>query len=200
MDSADMQAEAVRQENVHRILEAAERLFKHYGYSKTNVADIAKDLGMSPANIYRFFSSKAEIHKALANRLLDASRDVAVENAQRPVSAAERLRDHFLQQHKITIDTMLHDDKVHEMVIVAIQEQWSVIEDHIMQMRDIVAGIVREGIAAGEFRAQDADAAAECLCDSTVTLCHPQIIAECLIENGRTTPADLVDFAIRALK
>jgi AcrR family transcriptional regulator len=48
MDSADMQAEAVRQENITRILDAAERLFKHYGYSKTNVADIAKDLGMSP--------------------------------------------------------------------------------------------------------------------------------------------------------
>lgn len=200
MDSADLQAEAVRQENIQRILEAAERLFKHYGYTKTNVADIAKDLGMSPANIYRFFSSKAEIHKALANKLLDAGRDVAIENAKRPVSAAERLRDHFLQQHRITVDTMLHDDKVHEMVVVAIQEQWSVIEDHIMQMREIVAGLVREGIAAGEFRAQDADVASECLCDCTVTLCHPQIIAECLIENRRTTPADLVDFAIRALK
>ncbi len=200
MDNLDLQAEALRRENIERILEAAERLFKHYGYSKTNVADIAKDLGMSPANIYRFFSSKAEIHRALASKLLDASRDVALENAKRTVSVSERVRDHFLQQHKITVDTMLHDDKVHEMVVVAIQEQWSVIEDHIMQMREIVAGLVREGIAAGEFRAQDADAAAECLCDCTVTLCHPQIIAECLIENRRTTPADLVDFAIRALK
>lgn len=200
MDSVDMQAEAVRQENITRILDAAERLFKHYGYSKTNVADIAKDLGMSPANIYRFFSSKSEIHRALADRLLNSGRAVALENAARPVSAAERIRDHFLQQHAITVETLLHENKVHEMVIVAIQEQWSVIEDHIMQMRAIVAGIIREGIVAGEFRAQDADAAAECLCDSTVTLCHPQIIAECLIENRRTTPADLVDFAIRALK
>ena len=200
MEPADLQAEAVRQDNSQRILDAAERLFKHYGYAKTNVADIAKDLGMSPANIYRFFSSKAEIHKALANRMLDAGRAVALENAKRPVSATERLRDHFLQQHAITVETLLHENKVHEMVVVAIQEQWSVIEDHIVKMREIVADVVREGIAAGEFRAQDADIASECLCDSTVTLCHPQIIAECLIENRRTTPADLVDFAIRALK
>ncbi|WJH42141.1 TetR family transcriptional regulator [Aliirhizobium terrae] len=190
----------VKQENVDRILDAAERLFKHYGYSKTNVADIAKDLGMSPANIYRFFSSKAEIHKALASRMLAASRDVAVINAKRPVSATERLRDHFLQQHQITVETLLHENKVHEMVVVAIQEQWSVVEDHIMKLRTIVAGLVREGIASGEFRDQDADFAAECLCDCIVTLCHPQIIAECLIENRRTVPADLVDFALRALK
>jgi AcrR family transcriptional regulator len=194
------QLDPVRQENVDRILDAAERLFKHYGYSKTNVADIAKDLGMSPANIYRFFSSKAEIHKALANRMLAASRDVAFANAKRPVSATERLRDHFLQQHQITVETLLHENKVHEMVVVAIEEQWSVVEDHIMKLRLIVAGLVREGIASGEFRDQDADFAAECLCDCIVTLCHPQIIAECLIENRRTVPADLVEFALRALK
>lgn len=199
MDNAS-QMDPVKQENVDRILDAAERLFKHYGYSKTNVADIAKDLGMSPANIYRFFSSKAEIHKALASRMLAASRDVAVINAKRPVSATERLRDHFLQQHQITVETLLHENKVHEMVVVAIQEQWSVVEDHIMKLRTIVAGLVREGIASGEFRDQDADFAAECLCDCIVTLCHPQIIAECLIENRRTVPADLVDFALRALK
>jgi AcrR family transcriptional regulator len=200
MDIPVSSAEETRQENVVRILEAAERLFKHYGYAKTTVADIAKDLGMSPANIYRFFGSKAEIHKALANRMLEATRTVAAENAKRPVSATERLRDHFLQQHRFTVEMMLHENKVHEMVIVAIEEQWSVIEDHIMQLRAIVAGLVEEGIATGEFRAQDADLAAECLCDCTVPLCHPQIVAECLFESRRTSPTDLVDFALRALK
>ncbi|MGO6907884.1 helix-turn-helix domain-containing protein, partial [Rhizobium ruizarguesonis] len=54
-DIAENTLEITRQENVTRILDAAERLFRHYGYSKTTVADIARDLGMSPANIYRFF-------------------------------------------------------------------------------------------------------------------------------------------------
>ena len=57
MDTSENTLDTSRQENVSRILDAAERLFKHYGYTKTNVADIARDLGMSPANIYRFFSS-----------------------------------------------------------------------------------------------------------------------------------------------
>jgi AcrR family transcriptional regulator len=200
MDLQENITDSSRQENLTRILDAAERLFKHYGYTKTNVADIARDLGMSPANIYRFFSSKADIHQALCRRMLEAGRAVALANASRPVSASERLRDHFLGQHQMTIETLLHENKVHEMVVVAIQEQWSVIEDHIGQLRAIVAELVGQGIAAGEFRQQDANAAAECLCDCIVTLCHPQIIAECLIENRRTKPTDLVEFALRALK
>jgi AcrR family transcriptional regulator len=41
-----------------RIMETAETLFRRLGYSKTAVADIASELGMSPANVYRFFPSK----------------------------------------------------------------------------------------------------------------------------------------------
>ncbi|MEA2894349.1 MAG: hypothetical protein QOI05_5142, partial [Bradyrhizobium sp.] len=40
-----------------RILVVAERLFREIGYQKTTVADIAKVLRMSPANVYRFFDS-----------------------------------------------------------------------------------------------------------------------------------------------
>jgi AcrR family transcriptional regulator len=200
MDLSDNALDIARQENVTRILDAAERLFRHYGYAKTNVADIARDLGMSPANIYRFFSSKADIHQALARRMLDASLVIATANAKRPVSAAERLHDHIMTQHRITLETMLHENKVHEMVVVAIEQQWSVIQAHIEDMRLLIAGIIREGIEAGEFREQNHDVSAECFCSATVTLCHPQIIAECLVENRLSTPEDLVGFAIQALR
>ena len=38
-----------------RILVVAERLFRQIGYQKTTVADIAKELRVSPAGVYRFF-------------------------------------------------------------------------------------------------------------------------------------------------
>ena len=49
-----------------RILEVAERLFRVIGYQKTTVGDIAKELRMSPANVYRFFESKKAIHRTRA--------------------------------------------------------------------------------------------------------------------------------------
>ncbi|MGO7830495.1 TetR family transcriptional regulator, partial [Rhizobium johnstonii] len=38
-DLAENTIDITRQENVTRILDAAERLFRHYGYRKTTVAD-----------------------------------------------------------------------------------------------------------------------------------------------------------------
>jgi Bacterial regulatory proteins, tetR family len=42
----------------------AERLFRQIGFQKTTVADIARELHMSPANVYRFFAAKSEINEA----------------------------------------------------------------------------------------------------------------------------------------
>jgi AcrR family transcriptional regulator len=47
-----------REETRERIMVKADELFRQYGFIKTTVADIAAELAMSPANIYKFFSSR----------------------------------------------------------------------------------------------------------------------------------------------
>ena len=68
-----------------------------------------------------------------------------------PLGAPERLRRFVHAQYRMTLETMLDEQKVHEMVIVAIERDWTVIEKHIDQMHDLLADIVRDGIEAGEF-------------------------------------------------
>ncbi|WP_315927753.1 TetR family transcriptional regulator [Mesorhizobium sp. SP-1A] len=199
-EAAENALDPGRQENVERILAAAERLFRHYGYNKTTVADIARDLGMSPANIYRFFTSKVEIHQAICGRMLAASLHLALGISKQPLPASERLRRCIIEQHRLTVETMLDEQKVHEMVVVAIERDWHVIEKHIDRLHAVYADIIREGIEAGEFAEQDVDVAARCIGAATVTLCHPQMVAQCLAKQNRARPDELVDYAIRALK
>jgi len=52
------------------IIEAAKRLFLQMGFDKTTVADIARELQMSPANVYRYFAAKSEINEAVCMDLL----------------------------------------------------------------------------------------------------------------------------------
>lgn len=195
-----IEGDGTRQDTVMRILDVAEKLFRHYGYAKTTVADIARELGMSPANIYRFFASKVEVHQALCSRMLGVSYDLAQRTADLPLSASERLRRYTLDQNRLTVETMIDQEKVHEMVVVAIERDWHVIERHIDRVNDLIARIIAEGIAAGEFRDQDPQVAARCFGAATVTLCHPQMAAQNVAKENRARPEDVVDFAIRALK
>jgi AcrR family transcriptional regulator len=192
--------EQVRNDNVVRILAAAERLFRHYGYAKTTVADIAKDLGMSPANIYRFFASKVEIHQALCARMLNESLELAKACADLPLSAEERLRRYSMGHYQYTVETMLDAEKVHEMVIVAIERDWHVVDEHIDQLQAIVRGIIADGMKRGEFAAGDAELATRCFGAATSALHHPQLVAQCIGKANRASAAELTEFAIQALK
>ena len=183
-----------------RILEAAEAQFRHYGYSKTTVADVAKELGMSPANIYRFFASKAELLEGVCARLLAQGRKLAEDCAALPLSAEERLRRYSMAQFQFTVATMMDDRKVHEMAVVAIEQSWAVIDKHIDDIQAILAGIIADGMDKGEFVKGDAVHAARCFGAATSALHHPQMVAQCIGKNNRAAPEELTEFAIRALK
>jgi AcrR family transcriptional regulator len=201
VETLETPADTQRQETINRILDSAEKLFRHYGYAKTNVADVAKDLGMSPANIYRFFASKVEIHQAICARLLRTVQALAeLILSQEDVSVEQRLREWIHAMHKITVETMMDQEKVHEMVIVALERDWHVVDAHIDRLNLIVADAIREGILAGEFPPQDPDSAARCFGAATAILCHPQMVAQCLAKPNRATPDELIEFAIRGLK
>src|SRR6187200_597779 len=98
-----------------RIVETAEVLFRRLGFAKTTVADIAAELGMSPANVYRFFPSKTAIVQAICQRCL-GELEVKIWAVARSRDAAsqrlERLTLEVLAYHK---ENLLTEQKVNDL-------------------------------------------------------------------------------------
>ena len=90
-----------------RMLVVAERLFREIGYQKTTVADIAKVLRMSPANVYRFFDSKKAIHEGVARSLMGEVEEATQAIAARPGPAAVRLRGILDPAHQGARDALV---------------------------------------------------------------------------------------------
>jgi AcrR family transcriptional regulator len=85
-----------------RIVEVAENLFRRVGYAKTTVADIAAELDMSPANVYRFFPSKNAIVEVICRRCLGEVENKAWQVARSKAPAPERLERLILEIWLIT--------------------------------------------------------------------------------------------------
>src|SRR5438093_7872511 len=94
-------SEPVETDTRERILVTAERLFREIGYQKTTVADIAKALRMSPANVYRFFDSKKSINAGVARRLMGQVERESQAIAQGPGSPVKRLRRLLATIHRM---------------------------------------------------------------------------------------------------
>ena len=124
-------SEHIETDTRERILVVAERLFRQIGYQKTTVADIAKELRMSPANVYRFFDSKKAIHEGVARTLMGEVEVEARRIAAQPGPAKPRLRELLKTINRMNTERYVGDSKLHEMVEIAMQEDWDVCVAHI---------------------------------------------------------------------
>ena len=181
-----------------RILVTAERLFREIGYQKTTVADIAKALQMSPANVYRFFDSKKSINAGVARRLMGEVEQASKEIAARQGKAAGRLRELLTTIHRMNSDRYVADSKMHEMVAVAMEENWDVCKAHMYCITGEIANVIASGVASGEFHAADVEIAATCTCTAMVRFFHPLLIAETADKPGPTLD-QMIDFVIASL-
>ncbi len=163
-----------------RIADTAERLFRSMGYQKTAVADIARELGMSPANVYRFFPSKSAINEAITERLLTALFIGAEAAAQAKGTAAERL--HAMAEHfrSSSIELFFNEKRMHDMVAAAIGEHWGVIESYIKRFLALSESVIRGGMESGEFADGDPALAAMAFKQVTLAWHHPMMVEECM--------------------
>jgi AcrR family transcriptional regulator len=191
-------ADHIEADTRERILVVAERLFREIGYKKTNVADIAKVLRMSPANVYRFFDSKKAIHEGVARHLMGEVEDAAQGIAAGQGPVAQRLRQLFTAIHRMNSERYVGDSKLHEMVAIAMEEDWDVCVAHMERITGTIAEVIAEGAAKGEFHAPDVALASMCACTAMMRFFHPQMIAQCATKPGPTLD-EMTDFVLAGL-
>ncbi|WP_336067355.1 TetR family transcriptional regulator [Nitratireductor rhodophyticola] len=189
------------EETRSRILEVAENFFRSIGYQKTSVADIAAEVGMSPANVYRFFPSKGAINECICGRIVEEVAAIAFSIARTNAPAPEKLSRLLTSIHEHNKATLIKEKRTHEMVAAAMQENWSIIKAHIERMTTIMEGIIREGVEAGDFDVDDPAEAARCVKTAFVPFFHPLLIEHC-IQHGEDTEQGLREqlrFILKAL-
>jgi AcrR family transcriptional regulator len=184
-----------------RIMETAEALFRRLGFAKTAVADIAGELRMSPANIYRFFDSKSAIVEAICRRCLSAVEEKAWAVARSKAPAAQRMERLILEILAYHKENLVTEHRVNELVVAAIEHSWDTIRAHKDVLRNVVELVLRDGIDAGEFEPVDPRETAELIMRSVVVFTNPLVVGQCL-EEGDDLEAQArasVRFLLRAI-
>lgn len=134
-----------------QIVEAANECFARYGYGKTTVADLAREIGFSKAYIYRFFESKQAIGEAICDSRL--SRIVVTTRAaiDEGGSATDRFRRMFKSLTALSVELFFHDRKIYDIAAHSAAEQWESARTYREALRTMILGIVRSGRESGEF-------------------------------------------------
>jgi AcrR family transcriptional regulator len=184
-----------------RIMETADILFRRLGFSKTAVADIAAELRMSPANIYRFFPSKIAIVQAMCQRCLNELEEKVWTIARSRAPAPQRLERLQLEMYQYHKENLLEDQRVNEIVLIAMEKSWDAILAHKEVIRTAIELILRDGIEAGEFDTVDPKETSALIMRSYSAFCHPVLIAQAL-QDGQDLETEAkaqIRFQLRAI-
>ncbi len=160
----------------YEILRHAEDLFCHYGFSKTNMADIAERAKMSPGNLYRYYRNKQAIGLAVVEAFFRQS-EAAMEAAMIGIDDPEvRIRAMITAGVRALVGEMALNPKLMELVefLMNEDEAWAQLQIHIGWKRDHVIAELERGMKSGQFRQMEVRPAAVNLMHATKAFQMPQ--------------------------
>lgn len=161
------------------ILQAADRLLRHYGPLKTTVADVAREAGVGVGSVYLDFPSKDALIEELSR-----SRYRAVLDAMGAAAAApgrpyrDRLAAVF--DARLAAFFALADEGAHACDLVHCHS--SPVKTAQASFHDeelaLVCRVLREGAAAGELSVQDPEPSARAVLRAYVSFMPPWVFAK----------------------
>lgn len=142
------------------ILHAAERLFQHYGFAKTTVADIARSAEVGVGTVYLEFNSKAAIASELSLRRYDCMLSAMREVAASEGCFADRLQRMFtvkLEWLARFSDAGPHGQELIRGACMATNRAHAGFRS---AQEDLLGAFLQAGVDAGEFDIAEPQAAA----------------------------------------
>ena len=134
-----------------QIVKAAHDYFAHYGYAKTTVADLAREIGFSKAYIYRFFESKQAIGEAICADCLDQLFTQVRDAVEQGQDATDKLRRFAKTVTSAGVELFFSDRKLYEIAAHASSEKWAAAQAYTERLQHLIEEILKEGRGSGEF-------------------------------------------------
>lgn len=182
------------------ILDAAEKRLRTYGYGKTTMAEIATDVGMSAANLYRYFDNKLDIGAALAQRCFDTRFTLLQAVAERTdINAIQKLEEFVVTNLRYTHTQFSETPKVNELVDIIMAERCDLIQAKIETDLRLLKRILQDGMEHGEFEISDLTTTAEAVLHAITKFSVPLFMTMYPLDEFEHHARNLVALLVRGL-
>ncbi len=172
-----------------RIAGGFEKHFRHFGFRKTVVDDVANDLGVSKKTIYKLFSSKEDIFYYVISRKAEV-RKIIVEKKIKHIPSAKGKMDEMIRIN------FTEFRKIHKRKGKALDERFqSEIASGAFRQafKQLLSDIITQGVERKEFE----------VCDHEMTVRYIQaLISETVMamrQNPDSKPEEFLVFTVNKL-
>ena len=156
-----------------RILELAASHIRKFGLRRTTIVSIAEEAGMSHANIYRYFPSKAALVEAVTDYWLRPIEGDLRNIADGPDPAYDKLERILSALQRAYRDKLEQDSNLFQIFADATAKSTGISRRHRNRVLGEVQRVIDEGMAGGAFVNGDQRRALALVFDGLFRFLHP---------------------------
>jgi len=138
-----------------KVISTAQAVFTRYGYAKTTMEDIAKEMGKGKSTIYYYFTSKEDIFKAVIEMELEVMKTNIIDHVTGEEDARQKLKVYVVER--------MHGLKKFENLYNVLRTELITLRDFVDKTRQqtdkeeirIVGEILQKGVEDGIFHLED---------------------------------------------
>ena len=160
-----------------RLVAIAADHIRRFGPERVTVVSIAREAGMSHANVYRFFPSKAGLIEAVVVAWARSVEVALGDVANAPDPADDKLERFLSAWARAQREGLDRDPPIYATFASLWEARRDTIMAHRARLRTFLALIIDEGLA-GPFQVRDEERAAAFVADAMQRFVHPALVME----------------------
>lgn len=161
-----------------RLVAIAADHIRRFGPERVTVVAVAREAGMSHANVYRFFASKAGLIEAVVVAWARTVELQLGDIANAPDPADDKLERFLSAWARAQREGLDRDPPIYATFAALWTARRDTIMAHRARLRAFLASIVDEGVEPGPFRVKDEDRAVSFVADAMQRFIHPVLVME----------------------
>ena len=154
-------------------MEIARAHVRKFGTARTTIVGIARDAGMTHANVYRYFSSKEALFEEMTASWLRPLETRLREAADGADPAYDKLERMLLAIHRAYREKLESDPLLFDLLVEALEKGKGSARKHRGRVQADLQRVVEEGIASGAFAMTDRRRALSLVFDAAHRFIHP---------------------------
>lgn len=151
---------------------------RRFGLDRVRLVGVAREAGMSHANVYRFFPSKAGLIEAVVVAWMRSVEMTLADIAAAPDPADDKLERFLVAWARAQRDSFDRDAPIYQAYAQFFAEKRASVTAHRARTRTLLAAILDEGLEPGPFRVKDEERALAFVSDAMQRFVHPLLVIE----------------------
>ncbi|WP_373492245.1 TetR/AcrR family transcriptional regulator [Parasphingorhabdus sp.] len=161
-----------------RIIDAADQMIQDRGTISFTMTNLAASVGMSPANLYRFFDSKDALAEAMAGEWFAELQVIMEELVAAEMPVEEKLYQFFARRLVVKRARYEDDPVLFESYMELGDEHFEVIKGYVDLADHYMALILAEAMEQGYFSGLELDTVMSLVNTMVQPFCNPRLMPQ----------------------